>query len=218
MDREFMSGYCISIGKGKNIRKLRGVSGLLSRVISLLIAEDDNVIRYPLKNAPTRIEDHEIHRGKGLEVRLSLALSTIQETVQFSSAKFPEGAINGDTTYLHLHNFCMELKGREIFSRPLLSGLSPQDIGPADLTSTYSVCTRRVFGGIGHRTQTFRSRLLGSRQSTKSRNMSGCVLRCDTRLSTLPSPHRKILLRANDQWHRYGEAGKDVQYLFYNLI
>ncbi|GFW46048.1 uncharacterized protein TNCV_3276651 [Trichonephila clavipes] len=29
--------------------------------------------------------------------------------------------------------------------------------GPTDLTSTYSVCTRRVFGGIEHRTQAFRS-------------------------------------------------------------
>ncbi|GFX84130.1 uncharacterized protein TNCV_4859381 [Trichonephila clavipes] len=28
---------------------------------------------------------------------------------------------------------------------------------PTDLTSTYSVCTRRVFGSIGHRTQAFRS-------------------------------------------------------------
>ncbi|GFU81807.1 uncharacterized protein TNCV_3087191 [Trichonephila clavipes] len=29
--------------------------------------------------------------------------------------------------------------------------------GPTDFTSTYSVCTRRVFGGIGHRIQVFRS-------------------------------------------------------------
>ncbi|GFW51230.1 hypothetical protein TNCV_3595121 [Trichonephila clavipes] len=29
--------------------------------------------------------------------------------------------------------------------------------GPTDLTSMYSVCTRRVFGGIGHWTQGFRS-------------------------------------------------------------
>ncbi|GFT69669.1 transposable element Tcb1 transposase [Trichonephila clavipes] len=29
--------------------------------------------------------------------------------------------------------------------------------GPADLTITYSVCTRRVFGGIEHRTQALRS-------------------------------------------------------------
>ncbi|GFX05494.1 uncharacterized protein TNCV_1008161 [Trichonephila clavipes] len=29
--------------------------------------------------------------------------------------------------------------------------------GPTDLTSTYSVYTRRVFGGVGHRTQAFRS-------------------------------------------------------------
>ncbi|GFW41610.1 reverse transcriptase [Trichonephila clavipes] len=33
-------------------------------------------------------------------------------------AKFPEGTIDSDTTYLHLHNFCMELKGRKIFSSP----------------------------------------------------------------------------------------------------
>ncbi|GFX47172.1 hypothetical protein TNCV_2747481 [Trichonephila clavipes] len=29
--------------------------------------------------------------------------------------------------------------------------------GPTDLTSTYSVCTWRVFGGLRHRTQAFRS-------------------------------------------------------------
>ncbi|GFS90672.1 hypothetical protein TNCV_3770991 [Trichonephila clavipes] len=98
----------------------------------------------------SQIEAHEIHRGKGLEVCLSLALSTRKVTVRFSSAKFPEKTIDGETTYLHLHNFCIELKGREIF-------FSPQDFGPTDLTSTYSVCTRRVFGGIGHRTHAFRS-------------------------------------------------------------
>ncbi|GFV66811.1 uncharacterized protein TNCV_1780281 [Trichonephila clavipes] len=27
--------------------------------------------------------------------------------------------------------------------------------GPTDLKSTYLVCSRRVFGGIGHRTQAF---------------------------------------------------------------
>ncbi|GFT82009.1 uncharacterized protein TNCV_3909541 [Trichonephila clavipes] len=30
---------------------------------------------------------------------------------------------------------------------------------PTDSTSTYAMCTRRVFGGIGHRTQAFRSRV-----------------------------------------------------------
>ncbi|GFV85297.1 hypothetical protein TNCV_929271 [Trichonephila clavipes] len=69
----------------------------------------------------TKIEAHEIHRGKGLEVRLSLALATIQVTVRISSAKFPEGTIDGDTTYLHLHNSGMELKGREMFSSHLPS-------------------------------------------------------------------------------------------------
>ncbi|GFX41181.1 uncharacterized protein TNCV_2218791 [Trichonephila clavipes] len=40
--------------------------------------------------------------------------------------------------------------------------------GPTDLMSTYSVCTRRVFNGIGHRTQNFRSgvRCLATRGPT----------------------------------------------------
>ncbi|GFV20508.1 hypothetical protein TNCV_4142691 [Trichonephila clavipes] len=59
----------------------------------------------------SQIEAHEIHRGLGLEVRLSLVLSTIQVTVRFSSEKSPEGMIDGNTTYLHLHNFCMETEG-----------------------------------------------------------------------------------------------------------
>ncbi|GFX72854.1 hypothetical protein TNCV_2864611 [Trichonephila clavipes] len=62
----------------------------------------------------SQIETHEIHCGKELEVSLSLALSTIQVTVRISSTKFPEGTIDGDTTYLHLHYSGMELKGREI--------------------------------------------------------------------------------------------------------
>ncbi|GFU07609.1 hypothetical protein TNCV_2225751 [Trichonephila clavipes] len=87
----------------------------------------------------------------GLQVRLSLALNTIQVTVRFSSEEFPEGMIDGDTTYLHLHNFCMEAEGEENILKYLHSSLSPQDYGPTKLTSTYSVCTRRVFDGIGHR-------------------------------------------------------------------
>ncbi|GFY00354.1 hypothetical protein TNCV_1663931 [Trichonephila clavipes] len=69
----------------------------------------------------SQIEAHEIHRGKELEVRLSLALSTIQVTVRISSSNFPEGMIDGDTTFLHLHNLSMKLKGRELFSSPLHS-------------------------------------------------------------------------------------------------
>ncbi|GFW55703.1 hypothetical protein TNCV_120871 [Trichonephila clavipes] len=65
----------------------------------------------------------------GLEVRLSLALSTIQVTVRFILAKFPEGTIDGDTTYLHLHNFCMETEGEENILQSLRLWLSPQDYG-----------------------------------------------------------------------------------------
>ncbi|GFW67548.1 hypothetical protein TNCV_3392191 [Trichonephila clavipes] len=64
------------------------------------------------------MEAHEIHRGKELEVRLSLALSTIQVTVRISSAKFPERMIDGDTTDSHLHNLSMELKGKKVFYSP----------------------------------------------------------------------------------------------------
>ncbi|GFU92294.1 uncharacterized protein TNCV_1338751 [Trichonephila clavipes] len=34
---------------------------------------------------------------------------------------------------------------------PVVSAVTTDKVfGPTDLTSTYSVCTRRVFGGIGH--------------------------------------------------------------------
>ncbi|GFX98418.1 hypothetical protein TNCV_4001871 [Trichonephila clavipes] len=78
----------------------------------------------------SQIEAHEIHRGKGQELRLSLALSTIQVTVRFSSAKFPEGTIDGNTTYLHLNNFCIELKGREIFSSTCARDLAHKTSDP----------------------------------------------------------------------------------------
>ncbi|GFU99031.1 hypothetical protein TNCV_1614071 [Trichonephila clavipes] len=54
-----------------------------------------------------------------------------------------------------------ELEGREIFFRtpaPVVPAASVhKTFGPTDLPSTYTVGTRRIFGGIGHRTQAFRS-------------------------------------------------------------
>ncbi|GFY01770.1 uncharacterized protein TNCV_1467621 [Trichonephila clavipes] len=47
-----------------------------------------------------------------------------------------------------------------IFQSPALvisAATVHKTFGPTDLTSMYSVCTRRVFGDIGHRTQAFRS-------------------------------------------------------------
>ncbi|GFT75648.1 hypothetical protein TNCV_1136061 [Trichonephila clavipes] len=45
-----------------------------------------------------RRRGHEIHRGMGKNLRLSLALSTIQVTVRFKlDGKLPEGAIDGET-------------------------------------------------------------------------------------------------------------------------
>ncbi|GFW96848.1 hypothetical protein TNCV_2159841 [Trichonephila clavipes] len=103
-----------------------------------------------LPAARTQNKVHEIHRGKGLEVCLSLALATIQVTVRIDSAKFPKWTIDGDTTYLHLHNFDMELKGGKYSPVPYTRDSAHKIFGPTDLTSTYSVCTRRVFGSIGH--------------------------------------------------------------------
>ncbi|GFW99736.1 hypothetical protein TNCV_3419661 [Trichonephila clavipes] len=44
-----------------------------------------------------------------------------------------------------------------ILQSPCTRDSTHKTFGPTDLTSTYSVCTRWVFGGIGHRTQVFRS-------------------------------------------------------------
>ncbi|GFV23509.1 hypothetical protein TNCV_4782201 [Trichonephila clavipes] len=39
---------------------------------------------------------------------------------------------------------------------PCIRDSAHKTFGPTDLTNTYSVCTRRVFGDIGHRIQAFR--------------------------------------------------------------
>ncbi|GFV64738.1 hypothetical protein TNCV_3275091 [Trichonephila clavipes] len=66
----------------------------------------------------SQIKVYEIHRSMGLEERLSLTLRTMQVTVRFSSAKFPEGTIDGDTTSLSPPPYAWKLKGKEIFSDP----------------------------------------------------------------------------------------------------
>ncbi|GFW99046.1 hypothetical protein TNCV_1782651 [Trichonephila clavipes] len=86
---------------------------------------------------------------------MGLELHTGDST--FSSEKFPEGTIDDATNYLHLHNFAMELDGSEIFSSPCTRDSALKTFGPTDLTSTFCMCTRRVSGGIGHRTHAFRS-------------------------------------------------------------
>ncbi|GFU25999.1 hypothetical protein TNCV_5104871 [Trichonephila clavipes] len=69
--------------------------------------------------------------------------------------------IDGDTTYLHLHNSGMELeKGKYIFqptAHVVSAETAPNTFESTDLNRTYSMSTRRVFGGIGHRTQALRS-------------------------------------------------------------
>ncbi|GFV64593.1 hypothetical protein TNCV_4965741 [Trichonephila clavipes] len=57
---------------------------------------------------------------------------------------------------------------REIFSSPHHSQLNPQDYGPTDLTSTYSVCTQEylVASGIEHRPSGLESDALTTRLPT----------------------------------------------------
>ncbi|GFV97748.1 integrase catalytic domain-containing protein [Trichonephila clavipes] len=46
-----------------------------------------------------------------------------------------------------------------VLQSPCTRDSAHKTFGLTDLTSMYSVCTRRVFGGIGHQTQAFRSRV-----------------------------------------------------------
>ncbi|GFV69206.1 hypothetical protein TNCV_3861301 [Trichonephila clavipes] len=50
----------------------------------------------------------------------------------------------------------MGLGGEKYSPAPCTRDSAHKTFKPTDLTSTYSVCTRRVFGGIGHQTQAFR--------------------------------------------------------------
>ncbi|GFW96891.1 hypothetical protein TNCV_2160261 [Trichonephila clavipes] len=81
-----------------------------------------------------QIEVHEIHHGKGLDVVTGL----------FPTPQFRHGTGG---------------KGNILQSPALVVSAATADktFGPTYLTSTYSVCTRKVFGGIGYRIQVFRS-------------------------------------------------------------
>ncbi|GFW93102.1 hypothetical protein TNCV_3888431 [Trichonephila clavipes] len=48
-------------------------------------------------------------------------------------------------------------RGEKYSPVPCARDSAHKTFGTTDLTTTYSVCTRSVFGGIGHRTQVFRS-------------------------------------------------------------
>ncbi|GFU61629.1 hypothetical protein TNCV_2864281 [Trichonephila clavipes] len=52
--------------------------------------------------------------------------------------------------------FAWDWRGRIYYSLvPYICDSAHKTFGPTDLTSTNSVCTRRIFGDIGHRTQAF---------------------------------------------------------------
>ncbi|GFW56624.1 hypothetical protein TNCV_1863341 [Trichonephila clavipes] len=69
--------------------------------------------------------------------------------------------IVGDTTYLHLPQFNHGTLGEGNILQPpapvVCAATAHKIFGPIDLTSTYSVRTWGVFGGIDHRTQILRS-------------------------------------------------------------
>ncbi|GFX68261.1 hypothetical protein TNCV_1808151 [Trichonephila clavipes] len=53
-------------------------------------------------------------------------------------------------------------RGGKFSTVPCTSDSAYKTLRPTDLKITYSVCTRRVFDAIGHRTQAFRSGVLRS--------------------------------------------------------
>ncbi|GFS94852.1 hypothetical protein TNCV_4457181 [Trichonephila clavipes] len=67
MGGEFRSGYCISISKGKAVGNLRRISGLLDKVLSLLIAEDVYVGRYPLQSASSLGCNYSTNKGNYIQ-------------------------------------------------------------------------------------------------------------------------------------------------------
>ncbi|GFX86225.1 uncharacterized protein TNCV_2561071 [Trichonephila clavipes] len=143
----------------------------------------------PLVFSAHVLEAHGIHRDNGLEERLSLALalSTIQVTVRFSSEKFPpvrQIGIHYDR-WRH-HRFppphFRHGTGGEVYilQSPELLGsavTAHKTFGPTDLTSTYSMCTLRIFGGTGHLTQAFRSGVrCSNHQATHGLDRTFCSL------------------------------------------
>ncbi|GFV95239.1 hypothetical protein TNCV_1293571 [Trichonephila clavipes] len=106
-----------------------------------------------------QIEAHEIHRDKGLEVRLSFGFGLEHHTGD-STNKLGE-IPRRDDRWRHQRSPPPQFKHRtdgkgNILQSPALV-IKPKTLGPTDLTSTYSVCTRRVFMASGIRTQAFRS-------------------------------------------------------------
>ncbi|GFW44253.1 hypothetical protein TNCV_1746821 [Trichonephila clavipes] len=79
---EFTSVYCISIGKGEVIGKLRGVPGLLGIVISLIIAEDVYVYRYPLQSADSLGCSHSVYKCNYILDQLPLRIADLVESEQ----------------------------------------------------------------------------------------------------------------------------------------
>ncbi|GFW52855.1 uncharacterized protein TNCV_2394341 [Trichonephila clavipes] len=95
-----------------------------------------------------QIEAHEIHRGKGLDVHLSLALAS--STIHIATPpRSPSPPFRHGTG------------GEENILQPPALLISAATIHrtfePTNLTSTYFLRARRVFGCIGYRTQSFRS-------------------------------------------------------------
>ncbi|GFX52453.1 hypothetical protein TNCV_4324701 [Trichonephila clavipes] len=68
---EFTSGYCIR--KGKAIKKLRVISGLLVKVICLPIAEDVYMGRYSLQTASSSGYNYSVYKGSYILDQLRVA-------------------------------------------------------------------------------------------------------------------------------------------------
>ena len=79
--------------------------------------------------------------------------------LQMAGVLLPPQTINSSSIYLHLRNFDLSLKGREISLEPT-SMVTPNDRRHSEswnFTNTYTECTRQVFGGVWNRMRALRS-------------------------------------------------------------
>ncbi|GFX03678.1 uncharacterized protein TNCV_2112501 [Trichonephila clavipes] len=108
------------------------------------------------------------------EVKISTSNVLINKNCVVVAVSFPKG--RNESFHSLIHVALLYDRGRHHLSQPpqfkhgtgeeenilqpsvpVVSAATTHKIFPTDLTSTYSLCTRREFGGIGHRTQALRS-------------------------------------------------------------
>ncbi|GFX27600.1 hypothetical protein TNCV_4996551 [Trichonephila clavipes] len=104
--------------------------------------------------------------------------------------------------------------GGKYSSVPCSRDSAHKTFGPNDLTSTYSPCTRRVFGGIEPRPSGLESDALTTRLPTATRNLVPMTTRFDKALMHMKSAEAKSPPLAR---YKSLKSGLPVQVSFLSL-